>query len=755
MPQTPTASKIRLVLAIHNHQPVGNFPSVFEANYRDAYLPFLEVMEDYAHLPFVLHTSGPLMEWLVEQRPEYIERIKAMVRGGRLEILGGGFHEPILPMIPERDRIGQIRSYREYLSELFNHQVRGAWIAERVWEPSLVTTLCEADVEYTVLDDYHFQSAGLKPEDLHGYYLTEDQGRLLKVFPGSENLRYLIPFEEPHATFEHLRDLAARRPGRTVVFADDGEKFGAWPETFDHLYRRGWLRRFCDMLSANRDWIEVTTFARLIDTTLPVGKVYLPSASYREMTEWVLPTERLLAYQEAVRSADSTAQLDPQFRAAFDRMRPFVRGGGFWRNFRAKYPESDEMAARMQRVSDRLARLEGTEADPDYLDAARQELYRGQCNCPYWHGSFGGLYLPHLRNAIYRHLIAADVALDDAEGRSAPWVSLEIGDFNLDARQEVKLENESLAVWVRPALGGHVYEFDVKGAGLNLLATLDRRPEPYHAAFRASADQADSAPDHLTKKRSEHEMIEELLIYDHHPRKAFIDHFYPLNVTLEDLVLGRDVETGDAATGTYLARVRRGPEVVALIMERPCRVDECVVLMRKTLEMRAGSAALHVTIELEELPKDQTLRFALELNLAGMAGHADDRYYLSMLDERLGMLDSRLDLRETFGLSVIDEWLDVASRITWSVPGGVWCFPIATVSQSEAGLEGVHQSSAVTPHWLVRGDQDGRWVVELNWSVAPVRQQRASLLDEAPPAAQPSPSRETERARPTVLGSPR
>ena len=48
---------------------------------------------------------------------------------------------------------------------------------------------------------------------------------------------------------------------RHYAFADDGEKFGAWPKTFDHVYTHGWLSRFCDMVRDNADWLEPTTFA--------------------------------------------------------------------------------------------------------------------------------------------------------------------------------------------------------------------------------------------------------------------------------------------------------------------------------------------------------------------------------------------------------------------------------------------------------------------------------------------------------------
>src|SRR5262249_21768788 len=152
-------------------------------------------------------------------------------------------------------------------------------------------------------------------------------------------------------------------------------------------------------------------------------------SSYREMTEWALPAARLATFQETVKATAS----DP----AAERLRPFVRAGGFWRNFKARYAESDEMYSRMLGLSRRLAEAEANSStDPDYLEVAGQELYRGQCNCPYWHGAFGGLYLPHLRNAIYRCLIAAHNALDEAEGKSGHRATLDVGDFNLDARQE-------------------------------------------------------------------------------------------------------------------------------------------------------------------------------------------------------------------------------------------------------------------------------------------------------------------------------
>jgi alpha-amylase len=272
------------------------------------------------------------------------------------------------------------------------------------------------------------------------------------------------------------------------------------------------------------------------------------------------------------------------------------------------------------------------------------------------------------------------------------------------------------------AIGGHVYELDVRHALANVLATLDRRPEPYHrtiverAALLASGVEIGSATDH-DRVVFKQDGLAQLLVYDLHPRKALIDHFYPLDVTPHDLMACADVDCGDFGSGTYLSKVHRSGSHVSLVMERPGKANGHAVRIQKTLTLEAGSPTLEVNYVLEDLPMDSALHFAVELNLAAMAGHADDRYYTDTGGTKLGMLDSRLELATTEGLNLTDEWLDLAISLRWSHSGGVWCFPIETVSQSEGGFEGVYQSSAVIPHWVVTGDVNRRWELKLLWTL--------------------------------------
>lgn len=705
---------LRLTLVLHNHQPIGNFDGVFEQSYQDSYLPFLDIFERYRDLKIGLHTSGSLMEWLDAKHPEYVDRLGNLVAAGRIEIVGGPFFEPILTMIPSRDRVGQITSYTEWLQRRTGAKVRGMWMPERVWEQSLTSDLVRARMQYTILDDFHFKNAGLLEDQLDGYYVTEDDGAVLKVFPGSERLRYLIPFMPASDTIDYLRSVAERRPGAVMVFGDDGEKFGTWPGTREHVYDRGWLVQFFDALQANADWIQMTTPAEVIDNVPPLGKLYIPEGSYREMVEWALPAARINQFEDA--------KHDLEHHGHWEGVKPFVRGG-YWRNFKVKYPETNEMYARMQMVSRRLKEAIDDGAAGELIEQARLELYRGQCNCSYWHGAFGGIYLPHLRNAVYQHLIAAGNLLDQYENRSwqpdqQPWVELSTADYNLDGRPEVRIANNRLMALVAPAEGGHMYELDVKSICHNLLATLARRQEAYHRAVLRGPSSGDSdvssIHDRVVFKQ---EGLDQRLGYDRWQRNSLVDHFFAADADLAEVAAGRAEEQGDFVHGHYEAKLRRNDNRVQLQLTREGNVLGRKVKLTKGVTLNAGDATLEIAYMLENVPADIGLHLCPEFNFAGLPSGADDRYFSGGNGQRLGQLGHQLDLQGMTQLSLTDEWLGIAVTMRFDQPASVWAYPVETVSQSEGGFELVHQSVAVLPHWTIIPDAEGRWSMAMRLSV--------------------------------------
>lgn len=711
------STKLRFIFALHNHQPVGNFSDVFEQTYRESYLPFLEVFEQYPKIKIALHTSGSLAEWLAEHHPEYLDRVSQLVAQKRIEIIGGPFFEPILAMLPSRDRIGQIRLYTDWLRHRLGAKVRGLWVPERVWEQSYARDLSEAGMEYTILDDCHFRSADLSDEQLTRHYLTEDDGRTLTVFPGSERLRYLLPFGTIEEIASYFAQYAEREDQAILVHGDDGEKFGTWPDTFAHVYHDRWLHRFFEMLSENADWIETTTPSDMLDTVSPLGKIYIPDGSYREMTEWAMPPERQEEWESLNR------ELGGHHR--WSNVRQFVRGG-FWRNFKRRYPESDEMYSRMMCVSTRLQHLRDLGYEGPEMETARELLYRGQCNCSYWHGAFGGIYLPHLRNAVYGELIRADRTLDEAMEKTEPWVESQVADFNFDGSNEVRLSNERFSLLLAPHLGGMLYEFDVKRITHNLLATLTRRPEAYHRKVLGGTSGNEcfgSIHDRVVFKQ---EGLDRRVQYDAYPRKSLIDLFYDDQIDVEAVRSGQADRHGDFTHGDFDAVIRKKEGRIQVLLSREGNVYGAPILLQKAITLEAGGESLEVAYRLENLPHGYRLHFASEWNFAGMPGGVENRYFYDPEPEgsagqsdvvpehsRYGHLGSTLDLSNRSALGLLDDWLGIDIRLRASRPTHFYAFPIETVSQSEGGFESVQQSVTVQPHWFIEADAGGCWSVEM------------------------------------------
>jgi len=678
---------VNFVLCLHNHQPVDNFDPVFVQAYNDSYLPFLERIETRPGIKFAAHYSGPLLEWLDKNRPEFLARLKTLVLKGRLELLGGGFYEPIFTMLPDEDAAGQLAMMSDFLQAKFGRRPEGAWLPERVWEASLAPVLARAGLKYTVLDDLHFRAAGVPPAELDGAYLTEDRGEILRVFPLHEELRYSIPFKDPQWTIDYLMRYADDSGNRTVVYADDGEKFGLWPNSKRHVFEEGWLDRFLDALEAASDRVHTRTFSETLSLG-PTRRVFLPSTSYREMGEWSLPPAAQAEYESL---AD---ELKRQNR--FDSAKALLQGGT-WRGFKAKYPEANLMYGRMIHVS-RKARAAG-KAD------ALQELYRAQCNCGYWHGVFGGLHLPHLRGSVYRHLIAAEKLVEKNGSPGAEKL-----DLDLDGREDVRLYNPKLNVFITPGVGGHIVELDAREAGVNLVASLARRKEHYHTKLKQAAtanpDPSKSIHDVLVTKV---ENLDRHLVYDSHPRATLVDHFFAPDATLDDASKGWK-EIGDFTTGAYEAAP---PVGATCALTRQGRVGGVSVRIRKDIHLAGHEVLVAYSLQ-AEAPVEAI--FGVEFNIAMLSPTAPDAVMSGPETQKTNPLGHRLDSHGV-RLAISDQWYGLDVEIVAPRGADFWAYPIYSVSQSESGFDLSYQSTVILPHWSIKLAPGKTWSVTLTHGV--------------------------------------
>jgi alpha-amylase len=696
--------KINLVIGIHNHQPIGNFDHVLEDAYQKAYLPFLKVLEKHPKVKVSIHYTGFLLEWLRRNHEVIFNEVRDLVKIGQVHLMTGGFYEPILAIIPDRDKVGQIRKLTEYIKKNFGFRPVGMWLAERVWEQHIVKPIAETGIQYVVIDDTHFKYVGLKDEDLLGYYVTEEQGKPLNVFPISKMLRYTIPFQPVERTIEYLRSIASEDGKRVAVYADDGEKFGVWPNTFKHVYADGWLEKFFEALEENSDWINIVHFSEVLEKIKPIGRVYLQNASYAEMLQWALPPELFLKYEEFEKKL--------KHDGLFDRYEEFVRGG-YWRNFLVKYPESNNIHKKMSRLSERAHRLERRGIK---VDRALDKIWAAQCNDPYWHGVFGGLYLPNLRYPVYKSLIEAENELDKLEKKSGLWIAAE--DFDLDGSKEVLVESSTVNAYFKPNEGASLFELDYKSVAFNFLDIVNRRLEGYHKKLTERPINGDNGEG----IHSIHDMVvykedglERLLYYDWYRRASFVDHFLG-NASLEDFANAQYEELGDFVSGTYefefqMSR-KRDTSLLSFTRNGFVKKDGRDFPIKLSKQFFFTDRKPHIKCEytITNLSEGEIdLNFGVEFNFGLLAGDAHDRYYL--IDGKKPS-DSRLRSKgESYGVSsvsVVDEWQGIYAEVDVDKPQSLWRFPIETVSLSESGFERVYQSSVIFFHSRITLRQEHR-----------------------------------------------
>ncbi len=692
--------KFELVLLIHAHQPVGNFDDVLERAYKDSYLPFVEVLARHPSIRMGLHYSGPLLEWIERAHPEYFDRLRALVSSGQVEIVGGGFYEPILLTIPPDDRLEQIARLASYVDRHFRVRPRGAWLAERVWEPQAPSSLAPAGVEYTLVDDNHFLGAGFQLEDLLGYYTCEDLGHTVKVLPGLKSLRYLIPFRDVGETTEFLRDAASRHPGGFAAMGDDLEKFGVWPGTNQHCYRDGWLDRFFSALEKSGDWLATSTPSDAVASHPPLGRADLPAASYTEMMEWSLPTPARERYHSLL----------DQFSARADVM-PFLRGG-IWRSFFTKYSEANLLHKKMLHVSHKVRRLARSRRFDRAFRKARQEattlLLRGQCNDSYWHGVFGGLYSPHLRTAVWRSLAQAETIADGLAHHKRSFAHAATLDFNADGRDEIYLTSDRYAALIVPDDGGTIAALDFRPSNVTLINSLQRRPETYHAKLRnLSAQRVQGAQSIHEQTRAKEDGLERWLNYDRWPRNSFRLLLFGQGKTHEDYAAIRLEEHAALAGGPY--RVSQSSSTgVSLSSE-----DNSDWLAEKSISFVSTLEGFDVTCDVllrRRAPGAASVNVAIEVVVNFLAPSESNRFF--ELDGR------RFPLRwsaavPAAGLRVVDEWQQAAVALEANAARHLWVAPIETVSESEDGFERIYQGSQIAAVWPVELAAGAEWKGQL------------------------------------------
>ncbi len=649
------AKSISLLLGVHAHQPVGNFTHVLDDAHDRCYGPFLRVLHRYPAFKFAIHISGWLLDYMLQRYPADMALLKDMVQRGQAELVGAGYTEPVLAVIPEVDRGGQLRRMSDVLEQTLGQRPQGAWLTERVWEATVVPSLADSGIRYSTVDDYHFLCAGKDAGALDGFYTTEENGRQLDLFPISEALRYRLPFSPAQEVVGYLESLAKEDGTPAAIYFDDIEKFGIWPETYHWVYERGWLTQFIEGVLAS-GIIKTERYCDYHARAKTRGIVYLPTTSYIEMNEWTLPVPAAHHYADMVQASKSSGE--------FERSKPFLRGG-IWKNFMMRYPEANWMHKRMLGLSRRLHALPGEKQTAEMVNA----LYEAQANDAYWHGLFGGLYLPHLRRAIYNAIIKLERLLDSVSPR-LPKLS---ADIDLDGEDEVFLHNNQIQAVLRQDGSASICEFDSYCLNHNFSDTLSMPQEHYHRKVHAQPRpqyQGEGIANPHERINSRHEITREDMLIDSRQKRMFLDSWLDgeAESSLEYVLVAN---TGMAYGEAFEASLGTG------------KVRKSVVL---------DDSRLYVSYQFDGVGEG-VFRVVVNLAMPSCDGPAGRFRSGGEIKGGFGQL---LQLTAVQRIVLEDAVLGGKLGISASRPVSLHSLPCFSVSQSEAGFEKIMQAVVMT-----------------------------------------------------------
>ncbi|MDR2661732.1 MAG: DUF1926 domain-containing protein [Treponema sp.] len=339
------SGKISLILGAHAHLMPSAGEDEFEALYKHKLKPFIATLNKFPKIQAALHYSGPLFSRLEQKKLELFLLVKDLVARKQLELLGGGFYEPPMFLLPLTDKIGQIEMLTTYLRQNFGRKPQGCWLARCGWEQSLVGVLTSCGMAYTFLSEAQFAAAGRPGTALHTPVFTEDQGKILMVFPVFSSL--------------------AQQDAGTIVRNAPSGLTTVFPEFPEDREEEGALAFFGELASLmadkSRDNLELTT----------PGKVYRSCAS--------LP--RAYFY-----SSCEVPGLQP-------------------RSLLIRYPEANDLYARIFFTHNLINQLRG---DKSRKRAAREELWKAQGTGALYRPDFQGIGSFAGRKYAYRSILASE-----------------------------------------------------------------------------------------------------------------------------------------------------------------------------------------------------------------------------------------------------------------------------------------------------------------------------------------------------------
>ena len=164
----------------------------------------LDVLLESGIVKCSLFMDGPTIAMLRKvAKPLAFGRIRDGIANGIIEFLGGGFHDPMLPLFPEELQSLQLKEHRKIIKSCFDIEPQGYFNSSLVWEMGMTSVLERAGFDYALVSEAAIRTALGRSTPTSGWFTVEDRGSLMRLVPVADELSKAIENDSLNWVLRH------------------------------------------------------------------------------------------------------------------------------------------------------------------------------------------------------------------------------------------------------------------------------------------------------------------------------------------------------------------------------------------------------------------------------------------------------------------------------------------------------------------------------------------------------------------------
>ena len=662
---TKTETKTKLLIGFHTHIPLQlaskNGENGDTKNYFDFIRNILELLQNTNNIKAAFHISGTSISLIDKKLDGFSNNIRTLLDRNQIELLGGGLYEPIFSFTPKEDRQTQLMLMGRLLNHTFGYTPNGAWITELSWDPSFAIDFSKSRIHFTCLPKEYFIQSGINENDLGGYFITEEEGRKVAVFPILFELNKLIKDHTPESAVE----LIIKKVKETNSTSSSASVFYRCNNSSKEDI--SWINKFFSLINES-GLFETLLFSDYFHNYKPKGRVYLPAVQYNSLNN-----------------------------------------GTYWKHSILNNYEVNLLHKKMLRVSKKInSAKEGKsrfKVIKEMINQAHDLLLKGQTNDAYISSEQSGIQFPQQRHNTYKNLIKAENLIDSASKQGSKWIQAYEIDYDCDGHDEIIVETETQNIYISPSFGGAILEHDYRPKNINITNVLSRKKEWHHST---------------ENRKSTFDYYQKLNLIDH-----FLDNDISLEKCISNNLphLTKEV-IKSYGIEKIKAKEEVCKITLNSLYELENIDDKPQIYLEKQISVRSGDSSVFYEYKLtNKSSKSAQFNFGIEFNFNITPDLANECFiYVEGDKAKKSNLPSPAkteEIKDLKQISIFNKSDGLDLSLSFGKPCTLFRHPVETIQKFTNSEEIIYQGTTFLPVWKINIEPEAVWEISIKEDINP------------------------------------